>query len=92
MPRTDVKPLSYMELESFREIVSNTQPPAPEEPAGPQEAKPAPQAAMLEYCPHCHTKLSALDNKFGLCMACHKPLAENPADDKPDRAPVRIGI
>lgn len=93
MPRSDVKPLSFMELESFLENVTANKPQTPAEAAAPEQEKPAPAVKPLEYCPHCNSKLSALDNKFGQCMACHKPLRPpNPADSQPDTTPVSIGI
>ena len=92
MPRTDVKPLSYFELEAFREnLVSNPAPVAVEAVA-PREIKPEPPAVKpLEHCPHCNGRLSALDLKFGQCLACRKPLEATPASQG-KAAPVSIGI
>lgn len=86
MSRTDAKPLSYFELEAFLE--QETRPAAVVQQAAPIEEQP-----KLEYCPHCNNHLSALDHKFGQCMACHTNLASAaPADTATAAAPVIVGI
>jgi hypothetical protein len=96
MPRTDVKTLSFLELDAFVEsAASQAQAVAAAQPDNSNAAAPAPVAepAPLVQCPHCGGRLSALDVKFGQCLTCHKSLsAGGPAADAAARKPVSIGI
>jgi hypothetical protein len=63
---------------------------AAEPPAAEPPAPPATPATVLEHCPHCQTKLSAIDLKFGNCLSCRKPLAQAGQVQTPARFEVRI--
>jgi hypothetical protein len=92
MLRSDAKPLSFLELQTFMEKVAGDAAPVAVEAVLPRETKPAPSLpAPLEHCPHCNGRLSALDLKFGQCLTCRKPL-EAKADGDSQAAPVSIGI
>lgn len=92
MLRSDAKPLSYLELESFLENIERENAGTAREPLAAAEPKPVAQPE-LKYCPHCNSRLSAIDNKFGLCMTCNKPLAAaQSSEDQARRRPVSIGI
>jgi uncharacterized protein with PIN domain len=81
-----------MELESFLEIIEKDTEQAARETAEPTGSQPAAQPE-LNHCPHCQTRLSALDNKLGQCMACNRRLIiGGDAEVPPDRRPVSIGI
>lgn len=91
MLRTDAKPLSFLELESFAENVSKGEPAAPAA-REPETQKSEPAAKPLEQCPHCANRLSALEQKFGQCMVCHRPLTTGNREENEERRPVSIGI
>ncbi len=92
MLRSDAKPLSYLELESFIENVEKGEPADTAAAREPEPTKDKPSVKPLEHCPHCASNLSAFEQKLAQCMACQRPLTTDQREEDAERRPVSIGI